>query len=514
MVKELVLEKANVNMRDAAGRSPLLLAIAMEKVNSQCLTKYTRSLVDYLIAVGAEVGKSDQNGRNAFHYVIKSQDLEKLRIMCGKGASTSPTSSSTTASSMSSQNKQKQAQQFQKDQTNVVLAGAKTALNAGDNSGITPLAFAASQGYDDAVELLLHASANVNGASCSGIQPLHWAIMRRSLSTCMLLVNMKADLYKVTDAGNHNAQLDVEQLSPLGVAARCGFSHMLKFLLQDARIPFVFGAPRASTGVADADIPIVLRFAPPTVVNKYQNDLNSFRTKQEKQRQQDLQREVEQPYVFDGKKMIAVPKNASYLAEVDKMEEQRRKTRNTRACALLATSEQDGFQQVNIAAFTEKRLKMMSEDFDEKNSIDDENNNETVSKSFQAVPMPDFATAHKDHQDALERFVTQRQHRVGDSNSDPHLDFVHPTMLVSDSEHSIAIESRREKYRARLLNTLDRDTARFYMDNMLHATKKSAYYDQDNDNDDDDDEEHDIDDDSEEDESSGEYDEKPYCSQK
>ena len=59
-----------------------------------------------------------------------------------------------------------------------------------------------------------------------------------------------------------------ELLSPLGLAARCGFSALLTHLMWDTQLPFEYGVPQAQSGVHPTDVLAVLQHAPPHVVNR------------------------------------------------------------------------------------------------------------------------------------------------------------------------------------------------------------------------------------------------------
>ena len=203
MVKELVLAKAGLEIRDQAGRSPLLLAILREKRNRTCPGLYTQSVVDYLATVGALSGTADRDGRNSFHYAIAAGDMDMLSTLCAETDNHQRSLCGTSTRS----------------------ALARTALNAGDSEGVAPLAFAASKGHAEALRALIKARADVNAASSwTGMRPLHWGITRLNMPLCQQLIARKADVRAVTNERGGC-------LSPLGMAARCGFTDMVQYVL-------------------------------------------------------------------------------------------------------------------------------------------------------------------------------------------------------------------------------------------------------------------------------------------
>jgi ankyrin repeat protein len=302
MVKELVLATAGLELLDRAGRSPLLLAILLDKRSKQTQPGlYTQSVPLYLAAVGAVLGTADRDGRNAYHYAVQAGDLDMLSGLCAEASSASssslrpswPLSSPSLSSSpSSSRTSTPSTSSLSRPGTTAAVKAAvlaaMRALNAQDAQGLSPLALAAAKGHTEAVARLLDARADLHATSANGMQPLHWAIPSLSMPTCQLLISHKADVRKVAitpaataaaaagpgEAATTAPPLVVpddaveELLSPLGMAARCGFSALLTYLLWEAQLPFEYGVPQAQSGVHPGDVLAVLQHAPPHVVNR------------------------------------------------------------------------------------------------------------------------------------------------------------------------------------------------------------------------------------------------------
>jgi len=84
------------------------------------------------------------------------------------------------------------------------LAGkdGKKGVNSHDDKGITPLCWAAMNGRDKAVEMLLKAGAEVSGKNRDGGTPLHAAAFLGRTSTVKLLLKNEADVNARNLAGD------------------------------------------------------------------------------------------------------------------------------------------------------------------------------------------------------------------------------------------------------------------------------------------------------------------------
>lgn len=101
--------------------------------------------------------------------------------------------------------------------------------------------------------------------------------------------------------------------------------------------------------------------------------------------------------------------------------------------------------------------------------------------------MPDFAEAHKTNADALEQFVAERRRDRAEREKALEDGPGAPSFVDPASERGRRREELRAAYRARMLSTLDADTARFYREELkLTAEPESRQAGGANDNDDND----------------------------
>lgn len=364
MVKELVLAKASLEVRDRAGRSPLLTAILCEKRSRETPGLYTQSVVTYLTAVGAVLGTADQDGRNAYHYAVLAGDTSMLHGLCEKASVPLPDEGTVSQSSSKSV-----AGLTSKARAAAAAAQAKAkaaaeAMNSVDAQGVSPLGLAASRGFVQAVEQLLSAKAEVNRADGrpppGNLTPLHWAIVRCCMPACRLLIDAKADLSAVANAAaavDSTAQ-ENEWVSPLGLAARCGFRAMVSHLLCDQNVPFEFGMPRKVSGVDSVDVPTILQCAPAGVVAKYQAALAAHTRERETKRRPAVEKVLSEPVLFDGQKLARGKAGESFEDFAEKLEERREILRNARSAELQKAADNAQFkgQAESVEAFLERQV--------------------------------------------------------------------------------------------------------------------------------------------------------------
>ncbi|WP_420632527.1 ankyrin repeat domain-containing protein [Candidatus Palauibacter sp.] len=106
----------------------------------------------------------------------------------------------------------------------VIAVAVLLALGAGGPVGPdAPVADAAMRGDLVAVQSLLDAGEDVNGARGDGMTALHWAAMKGRLDLAELLLDAGADLEAGTRLGRH---------TPLHVASRAGQTSLVEALLQ------------------------------------------------------------------------------------------------------------------------------------------------------------------------------------------------------------------------------------------------------------------------------------------
>jgi len=98
--------------------------------------------------------------------------------------------------------------------------------NLSDNENITPLHYAAMNGYENIVKLLLQNGANPNLSHNENIAPLHWAILKGYLNIAKLLLEAGADPNETTKSG----------LTSLHIASQKGNMEIIKRLLESDKI--------------------------------------------------------------------------------------------------------------------------------------------------------------------------------------------------------------------------------------------------------------------------------------
>lgn len=424
MVKEIVLAKAELEVRDKAGRSPLLLAILLEKKNQECPGLYTQSVVAYLVAIGAIPGTADADGRNAYHYAVQTRDVEKLAALCDEAVP---------------KDGRKRSQSLK----------ALKALNFRDRQGLSPLGLAASRGDLEAVKTLIAAKADTASATNDGMQPLHWAIIRCNMPVCLTLMQHKADVHALCHDGS-------ETFSALGLAAHCGFSDMVKYLLHDRKLTFEHGVEQEKSGIDPVDMLVILNSAPIELVTKYQQAAKKVVDDEQKRERDNRAKAIQNPTLFDGRRLAPARKGDTYFDHADRVEGQRHALREARAAALLAKSEQSAMQKSSVDEYLQKALRSEEEIEDEKF----EKWKDSLPEKWKSRSVPNFKDAHEAHKDALTEFIQQRRRRIGD---DPD-DIDPPSFLDPSSERTQRRREIQESYRARLLATLDKDTSRFYLE--------------------------------------------------
>ena len=97
-----------------------------------------------------------------------------------------------------------------KDFYNVLASTPRSAIDATDSSGRTTLAWAASQGDEDAVKALLACGADPNHQDTTGRTPLHMSLFAKGPECLRLLLNAKADVNIQDNDGSTALASDVE----------------------------------------------------------------------------------------------------------------------------------------------------------------------------------------------------------------------------------------------------------------------------------------------------------------
>ncbi|XP_064628380.1 serine/threonine-protein phosphatase 6 regulatory ankyrin repeat subunit C-like [Lineus longissimus] len=175
-VAELLATKANPNLRDGAGNTPLILCSRDGKNNT--IHRVTKLLIKYRCDVNLVNGE----GRSALHYAVEK--LRGVELLISEGAD----------------------------------------VNIRDSYGNTPLMLAASEGLCNIIRRLVQGKCNVNFASNDGLckSPMHILAMKGHVCCMEQLFQNGADVNI----------LDHDGRSPLHDAINRNRKRAAKFLIQ------------------------------------------------------------------------------------------------------------------------------------------------------------------------------------------------------------------------------------------------------------------------------------------
>eukprot|EP00002_Diphylleia_rotans_P031614 TRINITY_DN656_c0_g1_i3.p1 TRINITY_DN656_c0_g1~~TRINITY_DN656_c0_g1_i3.p1 ORF type:complete len:938 (-),score=207.67 TRINITY_DN656_c0_g1_i3:479-3292(-) len=156
-------------------------------------TPLTRALINghlntakTLIALGANVNLKDDGGRTPAIWMAGSNRLKEMQFLHDSGAN----------------------------------------LSISDDNGFSPLHYAAKEGHNDMVSLLLRLHANALALNLQKTMPIHWAIFRDSVPTVESLLSNQRDARLMIKAR------DSDGSTPFIWAAERGSISMMKLLMQ------------------------------------------------------------------------------------------------------------------------------------------------------------------------------------------------------------------------------------------------------------------------------------------
>jgi ankyrin repeat domain-containing protein 50 len=215
MVQLLLKRGANAKTQDANGETPLHLA-----------TLYGRDQVARLLLLyGANLNATDINEHTALHTAARSGQLVMVPLLVHMGADVKAMSKSGTPLHLSAMGrrdfiglghnscKHEAVAQF------LLQNGAE--VDSRDDTGITPLMYAAKAGHVAPIQLLIEAKANIDIQDNNGNAPLHWAAADGQEEAVQLLILRGAKLNVIDAAGK----------STLHWAVEGGFTAVVKLLL-------------------------------------------------------------------------------------------------------------------------------------------------------------------------------------------------------------------------------------------------------------------------------------------
>lgn len=173
----LLQAETNVNIRNADGTTPLLLAAFKRHWN--CMSEIAKA--------GADLNEKDNHGFTALSYTLQNNVIEWTKLLLELGAD----------------------------------------INAPINSfNDTPLTYSLKTQKDQCIELLLERGADVNLSDKNGNTPLHFAVMKSKDNSADFV-----DLLLQSGA-NIRAENHTEFLTPLMAASIRGSKYFIRLLLQ------------------------------------------------------------------------------------------------------------------------------------------------------------------------------------------------------------------------------------------------------------------------------------------
>ena len=223
----LLINKANVNMHDSFGNTPLHIAL---------LHKASISDIEYLLKCGADENARNQNGDSVLYVAIQTDNREAVSLLLSRGADVFATNSENDSPLRLAFKSGGEKQQW-------LLTSA--VINARDGNRNTPLHYAASWELTDAVSALIEKGSDVNASNSSGETPLFSAVQTDNPRLVQLLLKSKANVNAHDNLGNtplhhavswnavkameilinNKADVDAKNSSgktPLAVSARAG----------------------------------------------------------------------------------------------------------------------------------------------------------------------------------------------------------------------------------------------------------------------------------------------------
>lgn len=207
----LAKDPSSIDKKDSYGMTPLHWAVDK---------KHTHA-VEILIAKGANIDARDKNGDTPLDYAINKEDSSMATMLLLAGAKVSGKEDEV-------KEMLKKISPLHRAVRDENLGNVKTFLekypdqvNARDETGRTPLYWAAREDNIEICEILLSHGADVNAATPDGWTPLHTAVYNKNPRIVVLLIEKGADV----NVKNSDSE------TPLHWAARRGEKALIEPLI-------------------------------------------------------------------------------------------------------------------------------------------------------------------------------------------------------------------------------------------------------------------------------------------
>ncbi len=165
------LEKPDINTKDSAGWTPLILATSRNKVH----------VMQYLLEQGADINAKTKSNQTALHWAIFAKSLEATKFLIEHGAD---------FHIIDSAKKTLLHWAIECDDVQIVeyLISLNLNVHQKTSAGYAPIHYAAKQRNHETVELLVKNNANVNMPAANGITPLIVAVATTYLDPNLLTI--------------------------------------------------------------------------------------------------------------------------------------------------------------------------------------------------------------------------------------------------------------------------------------------------------------------------------------
>jgi ankyrin repeat protein len=178
VAETLLAHGTDVNSKDANGNTPLFSAVSARNLE----------MAKFLIANKADVNSVANEGWTPLHSAVQTGQLKLVELLLQNGANTE---AKVNAPNFRGETALHLAGNGREIVELLLKSGANP--NSTDDSGATPLHYAARRGAEEIAELLLAHGADVNAKTLSGETPLFRAVGNLKMSMVELLLKHKAN---------------------------------------------------------------------------------------------------------------------------------------------------------------------------------------------------------------------------------------------------------------------------------------------------------------------------------